>query len=128
MSVIADLLVFARKVDNYELYSGAGTCWLSTTLYKAIVPAAKRWFLFGGIINRNVNSTLTCRVWNASANAILGLASEAAGTGFTAYPNASYLGPRFPFPLDTGDNVQIAFGTAQDVGSYASCVVLEVDV
>jgi len=127
--IVTELLTIARKLNNYEIdpVTGLKVLWTSTTEYKAVVPIAKRWFVMGGLANRNVSSTVNVRVHNSS-DAIFGtLAIVTAAAGPATYPSAAFfIGT--PWVLDAGEYVLISFGTAQDAGSYCSCVVLEVDV
>ena len=128
--ISAELLTFARKLNNWEEdpVTGLKVLWTSTTHFIAEVPADKRWFLFGGVADRNVSSTLYAYVKDASDEIILLLAYHSAGTSMASYPIEANVGKTiFPFVMDEGEYVDLTFGTAQDAGSKASCVVLEVD-
>lgn len=131
--IIAELLTVAKKLNNYEIYSASGTLWTSTTVYTAVVPAGKRWFVLGGLINRNVSSTISIRVYDAADKHILNIGETAAATAYTTWPCTVATGSRlhggiYPIILDAGEYVTILFGTAQDTSSWATCVVLEIDV
>lgn len=128
--IVADLLTLAKKVDNYEIYTGvADVYWLTTTNFRAVVPAGKRWFLFGGNCDRENSSTFTAYVKNSGDNILLTLAYSAATTGHSAFPVAAYAGSHvFPYPLDADDYVDLIFGTAQSTAAYCSILVLEVDI
>lgn len=127
--IVVDLLTVARKLDNYQLDATSGGLWDSTTNFIVTVPAKKRWFLFGGNVSRGVSSTMYAYVKDSDDNIILMLAYHAAAAAAAAYPLAANTGNVvFPYPMDPGDYVNLLFGVAQNASSYASCVVLEVDV
>ena len=128
MPIFAELLTVAKKVDNYEIYTGAGdTYWVDTTHYRATCPAGKRWVLLGGMFSRDVSGTATTYVYNVGDELIAQLGYEAAATGRAGYPEwAQAKGTMWMF--DAGDYVEIIFGAAQSTAAFASCVVLEIDV
>ncbi|GAG75607.1 unnamed protein product [marine sediment metagenome] len=64
--IVTDALTLATKINNYDIDATAGGLWTSTTIYEVTVPAGKRWFLIGGVVNRAVSATLTGRVFNAA--------------------------------------------------------------
>lgn len=128
---VTELLTIARKINNYEIdpVGGVKVLWTSTTEYKAVVPTGKRWFLYGGIFNRSVNSTASVYLYDSSDDILLHLDTFAAGTGLGAYPNvARTANIIFPWVMDAGEYVKISLGTAQDASAYATCMVLEVDI
>jgi len=128
--IFAELLTLARKLNNYEVYgAGAGPLWTSTTNYKAVVPAGKRWFLYGGVVFRSASATASINVYDAADKKIYTLGSHAAATGICHYPEAENTGSlAFPIPLDAGEYVDITLGAAQGATAYGTCVVLEVDI
>lgn len=123
------LLALARLVDNYEIdpVTGLKVLWLSTTSYRAVVPTGKRWILLGGLVNRNVSSTYSGHIYNSDNKAVMRIANQGAATGLHAYPESGFQTGE-AYRLDSGWYLDLAFGTAQDAGSYATCMVLEVDV
>ena len=122
-------------VENYivDATDNAATNlkWTSTTVQSYTVPANKRWVLFGGHVNRDVQTgtaTLLVDVYNESDKLILRLDTQANATGTTGYPNATSAAAFvFPMPMDAGWYVKITIGEAQDTAATASCVVLEFD-
>lgn len=129
MSIIANLLTTAKKIDNYEIdpVTGDKVLWTSTIAYKATVPAGKRWFFLGGIVDRNVSSTVNGHIRNSADKYLRTLIEEAAGTGEKFYPEYIYGWPT-PIVMDVGDYIHLHFGTAQDAGSWATAQVLEIDI
>lgn len=126
---IADLFAIAKKIDNYEKdATGATALWPSTTVYKAEVPANKRWFLIGGAFNRDVSSTASFYLKDSVDQVIGFFNTYSAGTGWHRFP--LYNGVLFPHGCigDAGDYFTIEFGTAQGASAEASCMVLEVSV
>jgi len=132
--IYAELLTLAKKFNNYEIdpVTGLKVLWLSTTSFRAVVPTGKRWFVIGGVVNRNVSSTLTITIRDSSNALILRIQYLAAATGISLWPSTysdiANMDIVNPIPLDAGEYFDLLFGTAQDAGSYASCMVLEVDV
>lgn len=128
-AIVAELLTLAKKLNNYEIdpVTGLKVLWVDTTHYKVVCPAAKRWFLISGVVNRNVSSTVNVTLHNVGDVAIDTLLVEGAAAALNSYPEAAYqVGAQRV--LDAGEYIQAYFGTAQDAGSWATCVVLEVDV
>ena len=128
-----DLLTLAKKIDNYEIDATGGTArWTTDKIYKNVVPAGKRWFVMGGVVNRDVASTFTVRIYNSGDKIVQHLDTQSAATGLSSWPSnvasAAVDAGAWPKPLDAGDYVQVTFATSQTAGAYASCVVLEVDV
>jgi len=128
--IVAELLTVARKLDNYEIdpVGGLKVLWTDTTHYNAVVPAGKRWFLFGGYGARDVVATAKIYCFNLNDKLVLKLGDFAAGAAGLWYPTTAETGNIvFPYPLDAGEYVQILFSVAQTAGAYATCFVLEVD-
>lgn len=125
----SDLLTLARKVNNYEIdpVGGLKVLWIDTTHFTGTVPLYKRWIVLGGIINRNVNSTVIVALRDVSNNTITHLLDEPAATGLKVYPESDFQIGR-DWILDPGEDFYMLFGVAQDAGSYANCVVLEVNI
>ena len=129
MVVVTDLLTVARKVDNYTVDATGGGLWTDTTHYRATVPVGKRWFLYGGVAQRDVSATVNMALMNVADKMVHYLATHSAATALVAYPEATNTGSMmFPIPLDVGEYVMMTFGVAQSTGAYATCIVLEVDV
>lgn len=131
-AIQAELLTLAVKLNNYDLDATAGGLWTSTTVYQATVPAGKRWWVLGGVLNRDVSSTALVQARDSAAAVIFQFASEGAAATLTVWPNRTASAgfgdcPR-PFPLDPGEMIRITLGTAQSTAAFATCVVLEVDV
>lgn len=132
MSAINATLLEVAKRNHYFITdatdNAAGNAKFdSTTDQTYAVPASTRWYFFGGVVNRDANETLTIYLQDSSTNNILQLASEAAGTGITAFPTTASTGNFvLPIVMDAGDIIQITFGGAQGAAAYASCYVLEV--
>lgn len=129
--IITDLLTHAKKVDNYEEDATSGTLWTSTTTFKVICPSTKRWFLIGGAAFRKQSSTMSAQIRNGADKVILYLGEHAAGATICGYPatTGGLTGVPTTMPvLDAGDYVLLTFGTAQDSDSWATCVVLEIDI
>lgn len=128
-SVFAELLTLARRITNYDKDGTAGGRWITTTNYTCTVPAGKRWYLFGGNINRAPSSTCSGAIYDSGDAIIHLLCDYSAGTGSTAYPETANVGNLvMPIPMDEGDYFKMAFGTAQDANAYGTCLVLEIDV
>ncbi len=122
-------LANAKKVDNYEAdATGATALWPDTTHYKATCPAGKRWVLIGGVVKRDVSSTLDMYVRSSATEALLQLDIQTAATGYSAYPNYLRSDAKTLIVLDPGDYVEALFGTAQGAGAIASCQVLEFEL
>lgn len=124
---IADQLHYAKKVQLYLL--NATTTWDTTILYSWIVPAAKRWFIMGGMINRDASATVNVDLVDAANRSFNNLLSESAATGIHEWPDK--LKTNFdPMPriLDAGEKIRFAFGAAQSTAAYISGWVLEIDV
>ena len=100
----------------------------STTEQKYTVPSGKRWYLIGGVVNRDVSKTLTITACDTSDKIIHSVAFASAGTGKHNYPTgvAGTANLHRPIILDAGEYIHIVFGDAQGAGAYASCVVIEV--
>mgnify|MGYP000316936991 CR=1 FL=1 len=130
MMISVDLLTVAKLVDNYEKdATGATAYWPDTTHYVATVPTGKRWFVFGGIAFRGVNSTVTVAIHNDSDDVVHYIADHGAAAGIASYPESANTGAlAFPLVMDAGWYVRMTFGVAQNANSYASCLVLEVDI
>lgn len=126
---IADQWLYAKKIDNYEIDPVAGlkVLWTSTIAFKATVPAGKRWIFLGGIVDRNVSSTLTGHIRSKADKYLRTLIEETAATGEKFYPEYVYGWPT-PIIMDAGDYIHLHFGTAQDAGSWATAQVLELNV
>lgn len=126
-SVIAQLLTLAKKNNNYDLDATAGGLWITDKIYKVTCPASKRLFLMGGVLNRAVSSTVVGSINAAGGEELHRLTDKSAATGITAYPEDAYqIGQ--PFILDATDYLQLSFGTSQNASSWATGVMLEVDV
>lgn len=131
-----DHFVYGQKVNNYiedATSNGTGNDkFESTTLQEWTVPVGKRWLLLYGAVNRAVSSTLNWRILDSAGKVIAHLGALSAATGLSAMistsDSGSTQGNGGPYILTTGEQVQLNFGTAQDANSYASCVVLEVDM
>jgi hypothetical protein len=111
--------------------NGAGNDkWTSTTVQSYTVPTGSRWFLYGGIVKRDVNTgtaTLAVELYNAAAKLILSLDTAVAATGTTTYPDTTYTGDiMFPIPMAAGWYVKITIGEAQGAAAAATCMVREV--
>lgn len=129
MPITTDLLTVAKKINHYEIdpVTGLQVLWVDTTHFTATVPTGKRWFVLGGVVNRNVSSTVIV-VLRDSANKTIGyLLDEGAATGTKTFPEPDFQIGRDGI-LDAGEDFYMLFGTAQDAGSFANCTVLEVDV
>lgn len=125
--ILARLLTVTKKVNNYALDATGGGLWISTTEFRVTCPADKRWFLVGGVVKRNVSSTLIGYIRDVSDNLLFKLCDESAAASTTSFPEADYQIGTMPI-MDAGEDLTLIFGTAQDAGSRASCVVLEIDV
>lgn len=127
----AEVLTIARKVDNWEEdATGATALWPTDKLYKAEVPAGKRWFFFGGIVNRDVPSTVTAYIRDSANENIRILDDFSSASGMSSYPSNSEGGinPQMCgfIIMDPGDYVALVFGTSQTAAAYASAQVLEI--
>ncbi len=130
MSLMVPLWMNAVKQNNYDIDATAGGLWTNDQTYQATVPDGKRWIVLGGIINRDVSSTLTVRAYDGT-NIIHQYCSQGAATSVTTWPSNvndvnTRNGAAFPFILDEGEFIRIYFGTAQTGGAYCTCVVLEI--
>jgi hypothetical protein len=114
-------------VDNYDIDATGGGLWTDTTHYKATVPTYKRWWLYGGVVNRDANQTCDVMVYNSANKIVLYLADQAAGTGISHYPDSTLAQVQMPIAIPAGGYVQATFGGAQGAAAYATCYVIEVD-
>lgn len=133
MTIFTELLTVAALRDNYEIdATGTTTLWPTDKLYKAEVPAGKRWFFICGSVDRNVSSTCTIRIHNNLDEVVTQLCGLAAATGIASYPStddvSTTLSMGSMIPMDPGWYVAMVFGTSQDASTYASALVLEVDL
>lgn len=123
---VGDLLLLARKVTINLVNSAT---WDTTILYEWIVPTAKRWFVMGGMINRDVNATVTVDAVDASDNSYFNLLAEAAATGVHEWPDVGKINwPHAPLILDPTEKIRFAFGVAQGATAYLRGMVLEIDI
>lgn len=129
MSITADLLMRGPKV-NYQ-YLDATSTWDSDTNHKAICPAGKRWFVLNGVVIRDVSSTATITVIDASDVILCYIQSVSAGTGDIGFmgnldehksPGTTPL-----LRIDEGEKIEFDFGTAQTGAASLNFTVIEVD-
>lgn len=125
--IYTELLTLAKKHNNYAVDATGGGLWVNTTHYIAEVPASKRWFVLGGVINRAVSSTVYVISRDTADKEIIRHLDEGAATGLKTWPEADFSSGN-PIILDASEQIYMHFGTAQDASSYATCIVLEVDV
>lgn len=130
MNISVDLLTVARVITNYEKDATGGTTrWPDTTHYKVTVPPGKRWFVWGGVVNRDASQTVAIWVKDSSDNVLFQMAAYSAATGPTPYPIEVYVGKIvLPIPMDAGTYIEMIFGGAQSTAAYASCIVSEIDI
>lgn len=127
--IVAGLLTKAKKLNNWDEDATAGGLWTTDQTYIAKVPAGKRWFLYGGIVNPDVYSTVFVAFYNTADKVILELANYAAGTAAEPYPEVANVGQFiFPVVMDAGEYVRAYFAVAQTGAAACSCVVLEVGI
>lgn len=125
--IVTDLLTKTKKLNNYDIDATAGGLWETDKVYKAEVPTGKRWHLFGGIIFRDVASTMTAAIFDSADNIILYIADHGSGAGIAYYPESTNVGSViFPWPMDPGEYLKATMGTSQTGSAYGTCVVLEV--
>ena len=117
----------AGIVTNYEIdATGATARWADTTHYTAIVPAGKRWFLWGGYQDGDAAQTVVGTIKDASDNILFAILSEADATVGYGYPDPALVHVNMPIPMSEGWYLELVYGGAQGAGAYASCVVSEV--
>lgn len=112
-----------RTVDSGTFSDG-------TQDHREVVPAGVRWWILGGIINRDQNSTVYVKLLDSSDNTIEQFEYQGAGTGVTAWPSMSAQATQknmfFPTPAEPGEQVQFSFGAAQ--GAAGVCVLRVIEV
>lgn len=123
--ISAELLTVARKVDNYLAPASA---WGALNSHEFTVPAGKRWWLYGGIVKRDVSETVSVYLRNGSDEPLLYTMSAGASTNVVHYPDPAVCPIYRPIPMDEGDHILVALGGNQGAGAYLSCIVLEVDI
>ena len=124
----AEVLTIARKVNNWEEdpVTGVKELWESTQSFKAVVPAGVRWFVLGGVVKRNVSSTVSISGYDSAGKIIFFFDTQSAAASTTGWPTPAKFPAGIIAIMDPGEWVRMIFGTAQDAGSNASCVVLEI--
>ncbi|GAH92587.1 unnamed protein product [marine sediment metagenome] len=124
--MIWDMLAFAEKVNLRLLNSST---WDSTTEHEWKVPAGKRWFIYGGMVNRSDSATLIIEYRDTGDNLMMRLVSESAATGPFSWPESSYkVWTGLPLILDPGEHIRFTFGVAQGAAAYITGVALEANV
>ena len=115
-------------ISNYEIYTGvADVYWTDTTHYVAEVPAGKVWWLWGGYVDIENNSTVDVTIKDASDNILMLLLDEAAGTASFGFPDPALHTCQMPIPLLAGWYIEIVFGAAQSTAAFACAVTTAVD-
>ena len=120
-----DILRLAKLESGYTAPASAFS--ESVLEHRATVPAAKRWFLTGGIINRDASETVQVYVKDASDQIIHWLSTKSAATGSHAWPEQALHPATKLIVMDPGWYVQFLFGGNQGAGAYLSCAALEID-
>ncbi len=129
---VADDWRFAKKQNYYAIDATGGgatgtTYWTDDKHLTYTVPAGKRWIVLGGIVSRDVSSTVSGSITNSAAAVIGRVLSETAATGISMWPEADYhIGT--PHILDSAEGIAFYFATSQTAGAYGSCMVLELEV
>lgn len=121
----------ARKYTTYLL--DATSTWDGTTTHKVVVPATSgqevRWKLIAATLKNDANATSAIYWLDSSDVVIAQLASQAANTGRTSWPNgiadASLLS-NGEVILDAGEKLHFNTGAAQGAGAYIYVHLLEV--
>lgn len=136
MAFTIELLTKARLIDTYEKYAASGcTYWTSSTVYKAEVPASKRWFVMWIQHDRDTSSTSITAVYNSSDVRLGVLISAGAGTTLISWPNhedqvahlTNVAGP-LGLVLDAGYYIQTTYGTAQSTSAIQTIHAIEIDI
>jgi len=101
------------------------------TSLKLIVPAHKRWWLFGGVAERTQNATVIVTITDDADKVIFYLTDTvAAGVTDIHYPfqnNANNRTPiNMPIPLKEGWKIAFTYGANQDANAFCSAIILEV--
>lgn len=125
--------------DILQDHLGAAVTLVNNTLlnHDIIVPAGKRWYLFGGRIFNGDDVERACQVVLLSAEAVgitVLLRSQAIAAGaYASYPNgeASVLQTiSFPLPMAAGTYLRFGFeagGASAGGTGYCSAILIEVD-
>lgn len=111
-----------KILDNFET--------LGAVAFKEfVVPAGKRWLVFGGHAERDQSATLVISATNAADKRIFALAEVAAATSnidWGTVANSTANRTQYPFPLAAGMKVRYQYGAAQTTPEVA-LLVLEID-
>lgn len=114
-------LLEAGKMVPVHLLN-ATTTWDSTTEHTVVVPANERWFLLGGVVNKDVSATQIVTIENAADQVIRSLCVHSAAAGKGEFPSInSSVSNAAPVPyyiMDAGMKLHIVIGAAQGVGAY----------
>ena len=91
------------------------------------VPADKRWYVYGGTVERDQSAALDVAFYDADDHLIMALSQVAAGTtkiswGFAATAVLNILNA--PLPLDAGSYVKYTWGAAQTTPEV-TCYIME---
>ena len=92
---------WAKIVDNFEVLGAVASKTFT-------VPAGKRWLVYGGYFERDVNATMDIEAYNAANHAIYRFKDQYGA----ATTNLSW-GADFPVPLDAGMYVKYTWGAGQ---------------
>lgn len=97
--------------------------------YAYVVPAGKRWLVFGGYVERDTSATLAIELMDATPTKIVDLHYVGAGTDNESWGVIGKDETRLfqAFPLEEGWRIQITWGAAQTTPE-TTLLVLELDV
>lgn len=109
-----------------------GGLWSTTQLYKATVPAGKRWLFLGGIIDRSDAATCAVTIRNDADKNVFQIDDYPSATTVVAVPSGQVavgsVKPLGPYFMDAGWYFNISFSVAQGAAAYVSMAVLEFDM
>jgi len=100
--------------------------WISTTVYKVLVPAGYAYYLYGGMASRDANQAATVSVFNAADKEVLRLGTIAAAATVFSYPDSGAGSIMLPVKIPAGYYLKILFAGAQGAAAWASAYLLKV--
>ena len=126
--IIASVEVpISRKRVYYVL---SALTWDSTTSHKIVVPTGVRWKVLCATLKNDANETAAIYWLDSTDVVIAQLATQAANTGRTTWPNtaasATIFNSNGDLIMDPGEKIHFNSGGAQGAGAYIYLQVLEV--
>lgn len=122
MKKISEFKDWSILDTNYEVLG-------AVTIKKFTVPSGKRWTVWGGYCERDVEGTLLIEIYDANDKLVALILSLVAGTsnmswGVMCMSGANVVNMKSPFPLDTGMYIKYTWG-AEQTSPEVTCLITE---